>query len=125
VLSAKNTYLTFLTDVLGILVAGGSGNGFQEVNWSVEFLDLSMLGGKWEVLPPLKKPRCCWPQMGFVGNNLFIMSGEKVPSQRVEKFNQNSGQWIEEDGTKLLMKRSQSRAIFTTSQFLTQCDSTQ
>ena len=96
-------------------MAGGTGNGLEEVQSSVEFIDLVKLD-KWNLLEALKRPRCCWPQLGFVGSDLFILSGEQLPSQTIERFDLPSMTW-QEDATlaKMLMKRSQSRAIFAKS----------
>ena len=93
-------------------MAGGIGNGIEQVSSTVEFLDLAKKK-KWDLLASLKKPRCCWPQLGFLGssnNDLLILSGEETPSKSVESFNLTSEAWNIERN--LLMKRSRSRAIF-------------
>ena len=79
----------------GIIVAGGIGNGIEQVTSSVEFLDLAKKK-KWDLLASMKKPRCCWPQLGFLGssnNDLLILSGEETPSKSVESFNLTSEAW--------------------------------
>ena len=47
---------------LGIVVVGGTGD-VPDADTSVEFLDLTIAGATWEKWPPLKTPRCCWPQV--------------------------------------------------------------
>ena len=53
---------------IGIIVAGGIGNGVDQVQSSMEFLDLAG-NSKWIFLEPMKKPRCCWPQLGYIGKS--------------------------------------------------------
>lgn len=95
----------------GILVAGGIGNGLEQVPKSVEFLDLT-LKQSWKKLHDLQKPRCCWPQMVLVQNNLLVASGEQMASDSIERFNFANQTWTEESSLKLAVKLSQSRALF-------------
>ena len=107
------TQIIIIILALGIIVAGGVGNGNEKVKESLEFLDLAHKD-KWIEIASLKKPRCCWPQLGFLAshsNELLILSGEDTPSQSVESFNLTTKTWNSE--SQLLMKRSRSRAIFT------------
>lgn len=92
-----------------LIVAGGSG-AFENVQTSVEMLDLSKKD-QWQMLGPLQKARCCWPQMGLVGQVLTIIGGERVASVAVEEF--DGGQWkVREDNGCLRLKRAQDRAVF-------------
>ena len=62
-------------------------------------------------MKPLVKPRCCWPQMGTIGRNIYIISGERSPSDTIEKLNGVSLAW-ELSPMTLPQKRGQSRAVF-------------
>ncbi len=93
-----------------LIVAGGSG-AFENVQTSVEMLDLSNNNSPWQVLGSLQKARCCWPQMGLVGQVLTIIGGERVASVAVEEF--DGGQWkVRADDGCLRLKRAQDRAVF-------------
>jgi len=99
----------------GILVVGGTGDT-DNVQTTVEFLDLDKEGAEWELMPELNEKRCCWPQVGVIEISILAVGGMKRPSNNFEIFDQKNGNWI--DGTyKLKTQRTQADAALVPKSF--------
>lgn len=71
---------------MGVVVVGGTGDD-KEAETAVEFFSLEAgQEADWERWPDLTTPRCCWPQVGMLENNIVAIGGEKRPSNTFEKF---------------------------------------
>lgn len=100
-----------------LVVAGGVGDS-PAVSSSVEMLDLDDPAGKWEITGSLPVPRCCWPQMGMVGSQLAVISGELIPSDSFDLLDSQGEKW-EAAGYRLHEKRGQASATALPPAFVT------
>jgi len=99
-----------------LVVVGGKGESGLNTEQTVEYMDLDT-NQPWTSLSPLVKPRCCWPQVGSIGGELMVLSGETRPSNSIETFSSEAKNWIESP-VKLQVRRYQSSATMVPQDYL-------
>ena len=92
-----------------LIVAGGS-NKEGTAGKSVESLETSDMSKGWSDMAMLNVDRCCWPQMGILGEEVLVVGGEKEASDSVEAWQRGRGMW-EDSEIKMDGKRSRARAV--------------
>ena len=88
---------------LSVIVSGGIGISNKTLK-SVEYLSLPEQITEWKELPALNLARSGFPSLGFIGEELFIVSGQCTESNhclQAEKFDKLHKSWKYDKSVKL------------------------